>query len=152
MAIVLNHAGVIKQGKFFPDDPRLYLKVFNSFKDGERVELSIRKESIDSTDPLVAKCRGYYFGVVLQAISDETEHSFEVIHYDMKRRYSSYSDDHGILIIASVFSNESLLDLDEKWTFIKNVRRWASDFLDLQIPEPKKVHDSQSTKMRRLAQ
>ena len=88
------------------------------------------------SDPM----RRYYFGVVMQLISEETGHSKEVIHFDMKRRYASCVDDHGILVVESVFSNESTLTLDEKWSFIQNVRRWAFDFLDVPIPEPQGVH------------
>jgi hypothetical protein len=84
------------------------------------------------SDPL----RKYYFGVVMEFMAEDTGHSKEVIHEDMKRRYSSYMDDHGILVIESVFSNQSRLLIDEKQAFIRNVKRWAFDFLDLVIPEP----------------
>lgn len=76
----------------------------------------------------------------MKLLRDETGHSKHIIHENMKIKFSSYEDEKtGLLVIESVFSNESTLTVDQKWDFIKDVRDWASDFFNMYIPEPEKV-------------
>ena len=127
--------GTIVDGVFFHEDFARYSAYLNSFKEDTEVELVVRKVEDTVSDPL----RKYYFKVVAKMISDETTHSVEVIHEDMKRKYSSDVDDVGIMTTYSVFSNESEIPISEKQQFIDLVKRWASDFLNLSIPDPSGV-------------
>lgn len=91
-------------------------------------------------DELKAKMRGYYFAEVAQALEEETGHSKITCHESMKAMFSSYADENtGMLIIRSVWSNESDMSNEERSRFIKNVRSWASDFLNVYIPDPQKI-------------
>lgn len=89
---------------------------------GKQVVLTVKSVKEDRPDPL----RKYYWGIVAEMISDHTGHSREVIHIVMKGKYS---------FDESVFSHGSTMTQEEKERFIKNVRYWASDFLDVKIPE-----------------
>lgn len=88
------------------------------------------------SDPM----RRYYFGVVAQMIADHTGHSTDTIHDFLKRKILGVNvDQFGIEQTPSVFSDGSSLTIEEKGEFIAEVRRWASDFLGIWIPEPERV-------------
>ncbi len=108
-----------------------------SFKPGMLVEVIVRKPKRVVSNPL----RKYYYAVVAKMIADFTGHSVDAIHEAMKHKFVSYEDPAtGLTMTKSVFSNESDMDIDEKKAFILNVRSWASEYLELLIPEPEDVN------------
>lgn len=103
--------------------------------EGERFGLIIEraKDRRTVSDPL----RRYYWAVVMLMIAEETGHSTDSIHEAMKRKFLGYTDERtGLEMVPSVFSDDSKLSVQEKKAFIDEVRRWASDFLNIWIPEP----------------
>jgi ribulose 1,5-bisphosphate synthetase/thiazole synthase len=88
------------------------------------------------SDPM----RRYYFGVVAKMIAEHTGHPAEVIHDYLKRKILGVTvDKWGIEQVRSVFSDSSDMSVEEKSEFIDEVRRWASDFLELYIPDSERV-------------
>ena len=99
------------------------------FLKGRQVVLTIKSVKEDRPDPL----RKYYFGVAMDILAEHTGHSKEAIHEAMKVKYASYEST-GLTLVRSVFSHGSTMTQKEKEKFILDVRRWASDFLDVNIP------------------
>lgn len=107
------------------------------FREGENFLLIIKKYVPPTTiSEREAKARGYYFGVVMPLVAEDTGHSDEYIHEAMKQKFSVKHDDMGLPYIESVFSNDSPLDLEEKWEFIDKVRAFWNDFRDIVTPDP----------------
>jgi len=106
-----------------------------SFKEGQLFQVVI-KPFRENVSDLETKVRGYYFGHVLPHIVSYTGHSEDKIHEAMKQKYVSYTDEHGLQLTRSIFSNKSTLDLDEKWEFVEKVRAFAHDYLDIVTHDP----------------
>lgn len=126
----------IRRGQIFLDEPKRFKTYLLSFKDDTEGELIVKEveETISDSD------RKYYFKVVAGMIAEEVGHSLEVVHHNMKLKYSSHTDGKtGFTITESVFSNESKMPISKKKKFIKRVRDWASDFLNLDIPEKRRI-------------
>jgi hypothetical protein len=131
--------GILKDGKpkVLGRERYKFDKYLRMIPDGTFLDIIIRKHEETVSDPL----RKYYWAVVAQMIADHVGHSKEAIHEALKLKFSSYVDEKtGLTIIESVFSNESEIAVSKKKVFIQNVRAWASDFLDMQIPEPNEAY------------
>jgi len=124
-------------GKLRVLNKTLLERVTLSIPEGKKLIMVIEpEEQITISDNM----RKYYWTVVMAMIAEETGHSRDMVHDAMKIKIVGYVDEKtGLTIVPSVFSNESQLDLTEKWEFISEVRRWAFDFLNLSIPDPEKV-------------
>jgi hypothetical protein len=98
------------------------------------IERAMHKRTV--SDPM----RKYYFAVVMHYIAQETGHSADFIHEEMKEKILGFTvDEFGFRLVPSVFSDGSGMDVGAKWDFIDEVRRWAFDFLNLVIPDPETV-------------
>lgn len=124
--VIVDHALLQQDLDRMPDEERFYL-IIERAKDRRTI-----------SDPM----RRYYYGVVLHYIAEETGHSADLIHQEMKEKIlGSTVDRFGFKIVPSVFSDGSDLDIAAKKRFVEEVRRWAYDFLNLAIPEPESVID-----------
>ena len=81
--------------------------------------------------------RRYYFSQVLTLISEETGIlSKDDLHLNMKIKFASYVDDRtGLTVVYSIFSDESPLAVSIKRKFIKQVKQWGFEFLNITFPE-----------------
>jgi hypothetical protein len=131
-----------KKGDSFTAGPA-WSKWWRSQKDDTLFEMAVWKyKSPTEKDELKTKYRKYYFKQCMGMIQEETTHSKDVIHENMKQKFASKIDEKtGFMIIKSVFSHESKMTNEERWKFIEDVRYWASDFLNLIIPDPERVVD-----------
>ena len=133
-----KYRALIRKGRMVIVDHALLEKDLAKMKEEERFYLIIErpKDGRTVSDPM----RRYYYGVVMRYISEETGHTADLIHDQMKRQIlGSRFDKYGFEILPSVFSNQSTLDLATKKHFIEEVRRWAYDFLNIAIPDPESV-------------
>lgn len=134
--LIPKFKAIIKRGTLSFILPHRIDEYLSSFKSGTPVLVSISKEEKTESDPL----RKYYFAVVAKMISDHTGHSKDSIHEAMKIKFSSYVDKEFMITIPqSVFSRTSTMNISKKMDFIEDVRKWASDFLNLYIPTPEQV-------------
>lgn len=118
--------------------PEIMRRVVDSLKTGKVYHLSIqpKKQQTTVSDPT----RRFFFGVVMQMISEETGHSAETLHAHFKRTLlGSTFDEHGIEVLPTVFSDESTMTVKEKWEYIDEIRRWAWDFINVAIPLPENL-------------
>jgi len=134
--LIPKFKAIIKRGTLSFILPHRIDEYLSSFKSGTPVLVSVQKEEKTESDPL----RKYYFKVVAKMISDYTGHSKDMIHEAMKIKFSSHVDKKYMLTIPqSVFSKHSTLPVSKKMDFIEDVRKWASDFLNMYIPDPEQV-------------
>ena len=127
---------VIRDLKLILDDRAFFRGCMAVFPNGSEVEVIVRKPKERIVDPL----RKYYFKVVAKMLADFTGHSKEKVHEMMKIKFASEKDPAtGLLMVESVFSNESEMPVEDKEAFILEVRSWSSDYLELIIPERQRV-------------
>ena len=133
---------IIKKGNSFIA-PKSWMQWWRAKKDKTIWIITFQRyREPTQEDELKAKMRGYYFSTVAFYLQEQTGHSKITCHESMKAMFASYTDKKtGMPIIRSVWSNESDMSNQERSQFIKDVRAWASDFLNLIIPDPEKVVD-----------
>jgi len=120
-------AGIKKKGKakILHRETFRFNKYWRTIPDGTFIDIIYRKHEDVIDDPL----RRYYFKVVAKMIADESTMDKDMVHENMKIKFASESDEKsGMLIIHSVFSNESKMPVSEKEEFVERVRSWAMDF------------------------
>lgn len=122
--------GHIKNKKFTPDSPDLLNAVIAKYE-GKTVVMDIRKLSKKRTDPM----NRYYWGVVIEMISEETGESPERIHDLMKAKFLGYD----VVTIAGekhpVLKESKVMTTEEFSRYIRDIVFWAGEFLHLTIPE-----------------
>ena len=134
----LKYRALKRKGRMVILDHALLESDLAGLKEEERFYLLIERAKDRKTisDPM----RRYYFAVVMHYIAQETGHSADFIHDEMKEKIlGSTVDRFGFKILPSVFSDGSDMSIGAKKDFIDEVRRWAFDFLNLVIPDPENV-------------
>jgi len=128
-----KHKGEIHHGRLKLDDEAKFKKEMKSFQHGAKVYLVVRPEEPTIDDQL----RKYYFSQVLTLILEETGMlSVDELHLNMKLKFASRIDERsGMTVVYSVFSDESPLGVSVKRKFIKKVKQWAYEFLNITFPE-----------------
>lgn len=124
----------------FPQERYVYGNLKESFKDGERVIVTIqprkKKRSLSQNS---------YLHMLLQMIADETGNSLEVIKTTIKAMYAKkeLTDKHGDPLIdentgeaAYYIQETSDMSVEEMMLLTENVKEFARDFLGMVLPEP----------------
>ena len=120
-------SGIKKNGKakILHRELTRFSKFWWTIPDGTFIDIIYRKHEDLIDDPL----RKYYFKVVAKMIADESQMDKDMVHENMKFKFASEPHEKsGMLIIKSVFSNESKMPVSEKEEFVERVRSWAMDF------------------------
>jgi hypothetical protein len=127
----------IEQGriKLYPGEKLYYDHVLQSLE-GQNVHIAIGKVKGLRTEQQMR----YYFGVVIKLIADHTGHDSDYIHEFLKDKFAPRQTRrvHGeIRIVAgcthSLFKENFFAD------YVDHIRRWASETLELVIPDPHQV-------------
>jgi hypothetical protein len=107
-----------------------------SFKTGSVVDVIIRKHINKSTD----KQRGYYFGVVVEILSDHFGYELDEMHEELKLKFNPVKSklSGGKTIGGS--TTELLRDkyFGDEQSYVSRICRWAAGE-GVYIPEPNKV-------------
>lgn len=123
----MKFLGTVDGGKFKPFAPDHFKQWFKN-KEGKDVEISLRV--FKPTRSL--QQNNYYWGVVIQMISDETGHTAEEVHETLKYKFLTEVLDNNFIKVKST----SELDTTEFENYLNNIKKFASVFLNLYIPEP----------------
>lgn len=121
------------QGKYTPDNPVAFKREFLKPKK-TRMVVSVKQFSPKRSN----QANDYYHGVVLRFIGEEMEGE----DYDHDRIHDTMKAMHNSRILVSKQGKEvrevlsTVMDSDEFWAYIKRVKAWALDFLNVYIPEP----------------
>lgn len=121
---------VSESGKILLDDPAGFA-VHRDRLAGKRVELTLKKQARKRTSPQ----NRYYWGCVLQLISEHTGEDPESLHEALK---AHFAPKHviGNLVVPS---GTRYLDTVDFSQFVEKVRRWAAEELNVNIPSPDEV-------------
>lgn len=125
------YSGKIEGGKFRPFDSKHFLDSIRKLE-GKQVEVELRAEKRKRSDRL----NRYYWGVVIEYISQETGYTVEEVHDWLKAKFLG----HKIVTIAGEkhpqINSSAELSTDDFQKYILEITRWAGEFLQLTIPEP----------------
>ncbi len=103
------------------------------FKDGESLELIIRKPRKHPTDSQ----RKYYWAVIVSMIMEYTGiEEKEEVHYMLKSMFLCKINRLGLKVVGST---EEDLDTKSREEYHAKCRRWALNYLGLKIPLPNEV-------------
>ena len=119
-----KHFGEIQNGKFKPFDKLSFVKEFAK-REGKVVFVTVeerkKNRSLDQNS--------YYWGVVIELISEETGMTPEEVHEAMKWKFLKKS----VNDIETVESTTKLTTA-EMGKFIDNIILWAGEFLGVYVP------------------
>jgi hypothetical protein len=129
---VLNYKGIIKNKQFIPDDPAAFTDKFNRYKDGERCIIDVKK--IKATRSILLN--NYYWGVIIKYISDETGQDQNDVHEILKQMFLEPKIVKFGGVNHTIPASTASLDNEYFIIYANEIRDWASQFLNLYIPEP----------------
>lgn len=121
----MRYHGTIKNGMF--SNQAIIFQAYKKFE-GKNVVVSVTKRKTKRTLPQ----NKYLNGVVYKIIGDFIGDDRDGVHESMGQKFRLYEDNNFLTKI------ESTADMStERFTeYVEQVRRWASDFLNLNIPDP----------------
>lgn len=104
---------------------------------GEVVEVIIRKRRSKRSD----KQNRYYWGQILELLSERTGHTPDELHEYCKARFIpkrlAICDGNGVVIDDRVVGGSTTkLNREEMADYCEDIRRWAAEDLSLVIPDP----------------
>ena len=125
--------GYIKKGKFYPENKEIYKHVLEK-NEGKRVKIDIKRYRDNRT----MQQNKYYWGVVVDLLSEETGYTPEEMHEALKWKFLKKYQKTGLPTISSTTE----VDVYEFFkNYIDKIRDWASlpkkeGGFDLNIPDP----------------
>ena len=124
----MKHNGIVKNGKFIPDNAIAFKKDFY-IREGAKVVVSIepyrKKRSNDQNE--------YLWGVVYDLIHESSGHTPQEIHEIMKHKFlMTYTD------IGDYARSTTKLSTVEFMDYVEKIRVWANDY-NIYIPLPNEV-------------
>jgi hypothetical protein len=132
----LIHRIKIIHGKKIYEDPELYQKDLLNLKHDWPYEQIIRRIRKPRTD----RQNRYYWGVVIDYIARQMgESDKNEVHKTLARHFLGFEEEsYGGVTFEKTPSTTSLSTV-EFTEYIEMVRRWAAEFLALNIPDPDQV-------------
>ena len=128
-----SHHGIIKDGNLVLNSPRYFKGMMQQFDDCPVIITLERRKKSKSKEQM-----GYYWGVVLQEISEHTGHTVEDLHDIFKAKYLRRKKlwrGGDLVIIGST----SELSTNEMAEFITNIVLEANE-LGITVPPPDKEY------------
>ena len=118
------------QGKFLPDDPLGFKNSFALFE-GKKVTVSVKKYTKKRSNDQ----NEYLWGVVYTLIADYIGETTESVH-DLMKFYFNFKvrNIHGKNVRVPLSTTK--LSTTEFITYYEKIQKWASEFLDIYIPDP----------------
>lgn len=117
--------GIVVNGNFESDKKSFsdYIRTFNN----HRVEVIIRKPKTSRS----TLQNSYYFGVVVEILAKELGYDKDEIHEILKYKFLQ-SNAMGMPYVKST----TKLSTGEFEDYLEKIRRWAAEFLNINIPLP----------------
>ena len=133
MAKARDYMGWGFQGKFTPDKVVDFRREFLKPKK-TRMVVSVKQFSPKRSND----ANSYYHAVVVAFIGEEIEGK----DFDHDRIHDTLKAMHNYRVLVSKQGKEvrevlsTVMESDEFWGYVKRVKQWALDFLNVYIPEP----------------
>jgi len=128
MRMATKYSGVVKDGKFIPDDKNYFYEYYR--REGKRINVIIQSERKTRSNDQ----NRYLWGVVYDFISAETGHDNEEIHEIMRHQFLMTHTD-----IGDYPKSTTKLSTVEFMEYIEKIRVWAGEYLGIRIPLPHEV-------------
>lgn len=127
MALIKKFYGNILKGKVIFDNQEEF-KTYVGCLEGQRVFVTIQKEAAKRSNDQNA----YYWGVVIQLISDNTGHTPDEVHEAMKMMFLKVPGTGGLPETIRSSAKLSTKDFGE---FVEKVKRWAASSIGVYCPD-----------------
>ena len=119
-------ATVSNNGTFKLEKPLAFHEYVAEFS-GQRLEIVIRKPKTSRS----TLQNSYYFGVVVELLANELGYDKDEIHEILKYKFLQ-SNAMGMPYVKST----TKLSTGEFEEYLEKIRRWAAEFLHINIPDP----------------
>jgi len=123
------HTGTVTKGRFHPNN-RTALNLEFSKREGKRVNVTVSTYKKHRSNPQ----NKYYFKVVVGLIAEEIGDTVENTHEALKAKF--LYDMSGELPKVRSTTDLSTVEFDE---YMEAVKRWASEYLNIYIPDPELI-------------
>lgn len=126
--------GTVKDGKFVPENPEYFRNIFQNFE-GKRITMTINRFKKPRSD----EQSNYYWGVIVKMISEETGEEKDAVHESLKALFLTevrYVRVNKRLVKFTKVKGTSALDTIEFNEYQEHCRKWAAEFLGINIPDP----------------
>lgn len=126
----------VKGGKMqMTNEQRSYLDQCVKSLEGKTARITITRDVRSRTN----KQNKYYWGVIVDRISNETDHTDEEVHEFLKtkflgRRFIEIAGEE-----VEITKSTKKIDTIEMTRYIEQIRAWAAQFLGMTIPSPQQV-------------
>ncbi len=131
--------GTINEGKLALENKERLKTYLASLPPGKRYKLIIRRWRNNRSD----NQNGYYWGVVIKALSDATGFTSDEMHEAMKLMFLRRKEEVQIsvdgkikFIVMETADSTANMDTLQFEDYVEGVRRWASQELGVYIPAP----------------
>lgn len=124
--------GEVKNGNLILEKPERYAEYLRVISGPVMVVLKRPKK------PRTLSENNYYWGVVIQMISDETGATPEEVHQAFKWKFLRKSYTHSLTVFETVRST-ALLDTISFENYVEQIRIFAQTDLNIKIPLPNEI-------------
>lgn len=127
----------VKSGRLFIRNRRSFDQQIAQMREGAEVEVAVtRRRSTRSVHQ-----NAYYWGVVLQTLSDHTGHTPDELHDICKAKHLpkrlAVNNGNGEIVGEFVIGGSTRsLNKVEFGEYVAEIQRWAAEVLDCYIPDP----------------
>ena len=129
---------VDKKLKLFDHEKRAIGRWIATFKDGTKLDITIRKHKSKRSN----EQNRYYFGVVLPILADYFGHdNTEDMHEDMKLKFNPIKSkiEPGKTIGGTTTKLSTVDFFSAETSYVERICRWAATEYSIYIPPPKKA-------------
>lgn len=132
----ITATGEIRDGKLFIRNRREFDQALTQMRDGLQVEIAVTRLRATRSP----QANAYYWGVVLQALSDHTGYTVDELHDICKAKCLpkklAVNNGNGEVVGEFILGGSTRkLDTTEFYEYVERVRQWAAE-LDCYIPDP----------------
>lgn len=118
---------------FYDQDLPKYIKWIDRFDPETHLFVAVEKITVEKARSI--KQNSYYWGVVIKILSTDIGYSPKEMHEALKWQFLSYENVAGLRTCMST-TDLSTIEFE---LFLEQIRRWASMFHGIVIPEPNQV-------------
>lgn len=126
-----KHFGIVKQGKFIPDDREQFTQAFKPLED-TRVEVTVQKYRKSRS----LQQNAYYWGVLIDILANYTGYEPDEMHDALRWQFLRVHRGNGL---PDTVKSTTALTTAEFEEYLEKVRRWAATDHSVYVPEPNEV-------------
>lgn len=130
-------SGTVKRGKLYLRNRREFDRQIAQLRDTWELEITVARKRATRSIPQ----NRYYWGVVVELISEQTGYTPDEVHDVLKQMFIpkrlAVSDGNGEIRGEFVIGGSTrTMNKNEFGEYVESIKRWASQTLDLVIPDP----------------